>query len=478
MQRQAIFAKVRRRLFVWLTLLAAVSLRLTPWAFAQQTQTAKLAANVFAPQTQDASKDPAQPTGPQARTAGAGSKLSVQQAQTPGAAQKATAPQTQVQKTAGQPAAKASQQAKTPPQVHLPPGMRTLSLTEGRAIVQKMIWVDDEEGLSPDCSHLVHTLYEQAGYPYTYANSLELYSGAIPFVRVRAAHPGDLIVWRGHVGIVINPKDHSFFGSTSSGTRIEHYDTAYWRARGYARFFRYVTSNPAPAKNGAGAMSVMNLPPEQPPKAEASRGSTANRPGLQEVKTAPTAASKARGELTAAAHTEAASPNATHSEATPSSAAHLEAGLQVPLRTGGKQPKAADVTSALRAANLDAGEILRTGDLWQMERPVVVYRELQVGTVEVKGKRGTAKVQVETVATLSAKRMEAQQGREEHQLELQQTKKGWMMTLTNQNAYVPRDAALRILAGRLALLTQAAETSAEKEREQGDIIRFMNLLIE
>src|SRR5215472_17617376 len=174
--RQALLVKGRR-----LTVLAAVSLGLAPWAPAQQ-------------------------------------------AQAPGAAQKATSP-TQVQKTAGQPAANASQQAKTPPHVHLPPGMRTLTLQEGRAIVQKMIWVDDEEGLSPDCSHLVHTLYEQAGYPYTYANSLDLYNGAIPFVRVRLAHPGDLIVWRGHVGIVINPKDHSFFGSTSSGTRIEHYDT-------------------------------------------------------------------------------------------------------------------------------------------------------------------------------------------------------------------------------------------------------------
>src|SRR5215472_10939745 len=356
------------------------------------------------------------------------SNTPAQQTQTPGSAAKAS------ERTSNAPRQKLQTPdatAKAPAQqAHIPPGMRTLTMQEGRAIVQKMIWVDDEEGLSPDCSHLVHTLYEQAGYPYTYANSLDLYSGAIPFVRVRVARPGDLIVWRGHVGIVINPKDHSFFGSTSSGTRIEHYDTAYWRARGYARFFRYLTSKPVPAKSGASAMSVVNLPPEQPPKAEASRGSAANRPSLQEVKTAPTATSKARGEVTAAAHAEAASPNATRPEAPPS-AAHVDAGLQIPLRTAGKQPKAADVTSALQAANLDAGEILRTGDLWQMERPVVVYRELQVGAVDVKGKRGTARVQVETVATLSAKRMEAQQGREEHQLELQQTKKGWMMTLTN-----------------------------------------------
>ena len=41
-----------------------------------------------------------------------------------------------------------------------------LSLKEGQAIIQEMAWADDEEGLAPDCSHLVHKLYEQAGYIY------------------------------------------------------------------------------------------------------------------------------------------------------------------------------------------------------------------------------------------------------------------------------------------------------------------------
>src|SRR5215472_2971698 len=404
------------------------------------------------------------------------SNTPAQQTQTPGSAAKAS------ERTSNAPRQKLQTPdatAKAPAQqAHIPPGMRTLTMQEGRAIVQNMIWEDDEEGLSPDCSHLVHTLYEQAGYPYTYANSLDLYSGAIPFVRVRVARPGDLIVWRGHVGIVINPKDHSFFGSTSSGTRIEHYDTAYWRARGYARFFRYLTTKPAPTKSAASTMSVMNVPPENPPKVEANRGNADSRPSLQEVKTAPTAAGKPRGEAAAAAHSEPASPNATHGDATLANTTRGDSSLQILLRTAGKQPSATDITSALQAANLNAGEILRTGDLWQMERQVVVYRDMRVAGVEVKGKQGAARVQLQTVAALSGSRLQAQQGWEERQWELQRTKKGWVMTAANQNVYVPRDAALRILAGRLALLTQAAETSAEREREQADIIRFMNLLIE
>ena len=92
----------------------------------------------------------------------------------------------------------------------VPPGYRALSLKEGRAFVRKMAWADDEEGLTPDCSHLVHTLFERAGYPYPYTSSTTLYRGAPQFLRVRAPQPGDLIAWPGHVGIVLNPAEHSF----------------------------------------------------------------------------------------------------------------------------------------------------------------------------------------------------------------------------------------------------------------------------
>jgi len=136
------------------------------------------------------------------------------------------------------------------------------------------------------------------------------------------------------------------------------------------------------------------------------------------------------------------------------------------------------VTAALEASNLEAGEILRAGNLERLERPVVVYRHLQVSGVELRGKRGTAQIRVETVAALTARRMEPQLGWEDHQLELHHAKQGWVVTQGNEIAYVPRDGALRILAARLAALAQGTERSTEKDREQADIIRFLNLLVE
>ncbi len=336
--------------------------------------------------------------------------------------------------------------------------LRPVSVREGRAIVQETAWAENEEGRTPDCSHLVHDLYEQAGYPYPYASSLDLYNGMGQFARVRAPQPGDLIVWRGHVGIVVDPKEHSFFSSVSSGARTEYYDSAYWRARGHARFYRYLTSRPARSRDKA--LEAANRPPEREPRRQAESSGTENRPTLQAVKTTSAAANKA------------------HVDAAPASTTRADSAYEIPLRTGRRQPRATDVAAALTEANLEASEILRAGNLEQLEQPVAVYRDLQVSGVEIKGKRGETKIQLQTLATLSATRMESQQGWEEHKLELERTKKGWVMTPDTKGVYVPRDAALRILAARLALLTQSAETNTEKEREQAEIIRFMNLLIE
>lgn len=95
----------------------------------------------------------------------------------------------------------------------------------------------------PDCSHLVHAIYEAAGFPYDYAPSSDLYAGVTDFQRVKSPLPGDLVVWRGHVGIVLKPSQHIFFSFLSSGPGTDDYETPYWKHRGHPRFYRYVKRN-------------------------------------------------------------------------------------------------------------------------------------------------------------------------------------------------------------------------------------------
>ena len=117
-----------------------------------------------------------------------------------------------------------------------------LSTDEGLAIIGAALDTRQRARSGGDCSHLVHVIYEKAGFPYRYADSSQLYEGVQEFRRVTHPQPGDLAVWRGHAAIVVNPAQHTFFGSTRSGLRVESYDLEYWKHRGQPRFFRYVKS--------------------------------------------------------------------------------------------------------------------------------------------------------------------------------------------------------------------------------------------
>jgi hypothetical protein len=113
-----------------------------------------------------------------------------------------------------------------------------LGAEEGRAIVDVAL-----EQVAPledarDCSHVVHAIYASGGYAYPYASSSDIYFGNDSFVRVKHPRAGDVIAWRGHVGIVVNPAEHSFYSLVRTGLQAQNYESAYWRSRGQPRFYR------------------------------------------------------------------------------------------------------------------------------------------------------------------------------------------------------------------------------------------------
>ena len=116
---------------------------------------------------------------------------------------------------------------------------------EGKIIVDAALERGQLADRQPDCSHLAHDVYARAGYPYPYARSIDLYVGIPRFVRVTKPQPGDLVVWRGHVGVVVDPAQHSFYSSVRSGLRTNLYSAPEWKARGPARFYRYAARKPA-----------------------------------------------------------------------------------------------------------------------------------------------------------------------------------------------------------------------------------------
>lgn len=120
---------------------------------------------------------------------------------------------------------------------------RTLTPDDGLGVISAALDPKVRRYSGHDCSHLVHAIYERAGFPYAYASSDDLYAGVQGFQRVSRPQPGDLIVWSGHVGIVVRPSRHVFFSFMSAGPGIDDYEAPYWVNRGRARFYRYVKND-------------------------------------------------------------------------------------------------------------------------------------------------------------------------------------------------------------------------------------------
>lgn len=110
---------------------------------------------------------------------------------------------------------------------------------EGMAIISAALDFPRTHRERPDCSHLVHDVYADAGLPYPYADSLDLYHGAEGFKRVKHPQPGDLVVWPTHSGIVVDPDQHAFYSALNSGLGVDYYNSRYWKHKGKARFYRF-----------------------------------------------------------------------------------------------------------------------------------------------------------------------------------------------------------------------------------------------
>jgi hypothetical protein len=329
---------------------------------------------------------------------------------------------------------------------------RPVTKTEGRKILAIISAVDADSETETDCSHFVHDVYKQAGFPYDYVSSRELYIGNTNFRRVPKPQAGDLVVWRGHVGIVIDPEEHSFFSSVRSGPDTQFYDSPYWRSRGIARFYRYMTEKPlrsSPTLDAARDANHERLP-------AASHGSE-NYPSSKLLKLLPS--------------------SSCAPAADPSGSGTFETPREIVLQVAGKNPTPAEVAAGFIGMYQDSAKSLSTRALTSFGKPIIVYREIRISAVQIKGKRGTALVSIESLGTLPDSQEGAQRRWNEESLEFEKTKRGWVMSPVQEVAYVSREGAMQVLSARLAELAQNTSSTPAQEREQKQIIRFLNTLI-
>jgi len=312
-------------------------------------------------------------------------------------------------------------------------GQRLLTWSEGVQVIE-VAW----ENLSKfdsaiDCSHLVNQIYELAGLHYEYATSKELYRGVDKFERVQTPQPADLIVWPGHVGLIVNPQEHSFYSSLNSGLKIDSYDSPIWRARGPARFFRLVLQN-GDRVQGASRERVLTARAED----DEVDASTPERRAPVSAKSAPKLKSIS-----------------------------MSSSDDIFLKWD-RPKKATAQTALLQAWSRASGE---RQDRWQEASEAVIVETLKVERISLKGATGTLEVKIKSAARLTPEEMQVRPATTSVTFRLLRTQMGWKIDDPSGRMYLTGDAAVVAISEHLAGLARENASRAEQAETERCCIR-------
>ncbi len=343
--------------------------------------------------------------------------------------------------------------------------IRLLSVKEGRLIADAARDQDEAERGAQDCSHLVHQTYRSAGFEYPYASSIELYAGNDNFARVMHPQPGDLVVWPGHVGIVLDPLEHSFYSLVSTGLEAQNYQGPYWKSRGRPRFYRYKIEN-------AGILTAAKSP------VSLRSSHSAKQQDLEDVMDArsPVAASNPNRPP------KMASERAKIGNGFPASTAPevvrttAEIPQSIVIAAGNKQPTSSQVAEGISELSNAAGNVLRADDPSKLALPMVIFERFHVEKLEIKRDHGWARLQIDSRATIVGGETDYKRRREKVRWELRRTESGWEAITPADRTYVPNDVAVRNLAAQLARLTEVDGAATHQETVQRQESQLANLL--
>ncbi len=307
----------------------------------------------------------------------------------------------------------------------------------------------------PDCSHLVHQVFAAGGYDYPYATSYDLYAGVPSFQRVQTPQPGDLVVWRGHVGVVVDPSEHSFYSSTDSGLVTQQYDNDYWRQRGRPRFYRYLV--------GASASTTLAALPKS------GRSSTAKISDIDSTADQP-ADAPLPPKAAAEPHHAAVRSNVE------STGASFQMPEDIPIPAADAQseakPTANNVSEAISELANQSSGILRSGDLAMLSAPVVIFDQLRVEKVEIHHDKSWANVRIDYRVELNQGQVKSQHHSDKRRWELQKTEDGWVAVNPQDRIYVPAEKAAQIVSERLYKLTR--KSSDKNRSQQANLARLLD----
>jgi hypothetical protein len=314
---------------------------------------------------------------------------------------------------------------------------RLVSKEEGEALAQTALQHWPQIRDKPDCSHLVHDVYAEAGLDYEYATTDEIFDGVKSFQRVRNPQPGDLVVWQGHVGIVIDPEDTSFYSSVISGFSVSSFSSSYWMNRGPRRFYRYKIN----AAQSARLLSRMTLPKLHSPASVA----------------APF--SEDRFADSDALESDAPDVKPATPERGPSARVLTEKRIPGPTISSTRPPEREEIRSAFtQFSEIKAAELQQSSSLGG---PVEVVDSFEIAKIETQGSFGWVELKIKKVGVLTDGGLSSIHGTEKVRFSLLRQADGWTLQGPANSVYLLRQAAVRMIAGRLAALARNPDNQKE-----------------
>jgi len=347
---------------------------------------------------------------------------------------------------------------------------RLLDVKQGRAIADAARDQEQSTRGAQDCSHLVHQTYLDAGYEYPYASSFELYAGSENFERVRNPQPGDLIVWPGHVGIVLEPLEHSFYSLVSTGLEAQNYQGPYWKSRGRPRFYRYKLES---TETMTASKAVTPARPSNSTKPQ-------DTEAVIEERTPVAAMDSNRPPKMASERTKVVSGQPLLPAPTVDKAA-FEIPQSIVIAAGNKQPTSSQVAEGISELSNASGTVLRADDPSKLAMPVVIFDRLRVERLDIKRDHGWARLQIDSRVTLAGGETDYKRRHEKVRWELRRTESGWEAIAPADRRYVPNDVAVRHLAAQLARLTDGDGDAAHQEtvlRQESQLANLISALLE
>jgi hypothetical protein len=325
-------------------------------------------------------------------------------------------------------------------------GPKLLDANDGLAVLGAALETRHKSAQRSDCSHLVHAIYEKAGFSYKYQNSSDLYAGNEDFQRVWQPQAGDLIVWPGHAGIVVNPVQHTFYSALRSGFGVQPYDSVYWKSRGKPHFLRYIKARPSPV---LAARRVSGLKPAGLSSRE-----------VEPIDDSPVAEN---------------SPD-EFSAPVPSNAALQSTPAVVAVKS--PRPKPQQIEAALseyfQAAD---GELAQSPT--NTQRPIIAFDRFEVQKVNAKGNVGWAQIHFRGFVALGGRNMQSRKPQDVQRFMMRRAIAGdWEILLPTDATYLPREVAVHTLAHQLAALTDEEPNTAGKSDRQVQLVRWLDVLLE